>query len=438
MIIKYHNYPKVKESEKSHIFSLNTKRYIMGLFRRNKNNNKPLFKQIIDLVPRWLLNSCIKNHQSDKGCSKYKTYDQLVALTFGQLNKCLTLSDISTGIGVCETFIADLGLTQSPARSTMSDGNKNRGWQVFESLYLKLLRHYNGVLSKQHQSYVIEEIKGHRIKIIDSTTIGLCMSLFDWAKFRTAKGGIKIHTCWDDTLMLPDMVNITEAKVHDRYGLKQLVFAKGTIIIEDRAYFDYGLMASRISAGNIFVTRIKTNTLYKSSYELDLPDYQDQDILKDEIIQLSSKQAAKAGIGQEKLRLVCVYKEDENKVIEIITNQTNWTARTIADLYKKRWDIELFFKAIKQNLQIKTFVGTSENAVKSQIYVALICYLLLQLIKRTIAKSTKGFSNFVEKIRICLPFYLSLDYVCNQINEGAKRVRVLKQAELVPKLDLFS
>lgn len=410
----------------------------MGLFRRTKNNNKPLLKQIINLVPSWLLKSCVRHHQSDKGCSKYKTYDHLVSLTFGQLNKCLTLSDISTGIGVSDTFIADLGLQQSPARSTMSDGNKNRDWRVFESLYYRLLKHYEGVLSKQHQSHVIEEIKSQKIKIIDSTTISLCMSLFDWAKFRTAKGGIKIHTCWDDTLMLPDMVNITEAKVHDRYGLSQLVFIKDTIIIEDRAYFDFELMMSRIKAKNVFVTRIKTNTVYESIEELDLPDHTDQDILKDEIIILSSDKAVKTALNKEKLRLVSVYKEDENKVIHIITNQLTWKARTVADLYKRRWDIELFFKAIKQNLQIKTFVGTSENAVKSQIYVALICYLLLELIKRTIAKSTKAFSNFVEKIRICLPFYLSLDYVCNQIGEGAKRIKMGKQTEMISKMDLFS
>lgn len=410
----------------------------MGLFRRTKSTNKPLLKQIINLVPPWLLRSCIRHYHSDKGCSRYKTYDQFVALTFGQLNKCLTLSDISTGIGVSETFIGDLGLKQSPARSTMSDGNKNRNWQVFERLYSRLLIHYKGVLSKKHQSHVIEEIKKEKIKIIDSTTIGLCLSMFDWAKFRTAKGGIKIHTCWDDTLMLPEMVNITEAKVHDRYGLDQLIFPKKTIVIEDRAYFDFNLMIARINAENVFVTRIKTNTVYKSIEELDLPDHTDQDILKDQIIRLSSNKAIKSNIDKQKLRLVSVYKEDENKVINIITNQIEWTARTIADLYKKRWDIELFFKAIKQNLQIKTFVGTSENAVKSQIYVALISYLLLELIKRTIAKSTKAFSNFVEKIRICLPFYLSLDYVCNQINEGAKRIRVVKQAELIPKTDLFS
>ncbi len=410
----------------------------MGLFRRNKNNDKPVIRQIIDLVPRWLLQNCTNQFRTDKGCSRYRTYDQFVAMTFGQLNKCMTLGDISTGIGVSETFIADLGLEQSPARSTMSDGNRQRNYQVFETLYYRLLAHYERVLEKHHQRHIINEIKDQKIKLIDSTTISLCLSTFDWAKFRTAKGGIKIHTCWDDTLMIPDMVNISEAKLNDRYGLAQLVFPKDTIIVEDKAYFDFSLMFSRIKAKNVFVTRIKDNTVFEVIEELELPDDTDQDILKDEIIRLSSPAAIKAGIETQKLRLVHVYKEDENKVIEIITNQLDWTARTIADLYKKRWDIELFFKALKQNLQVKTFIGTNPNAVKSQIYIALICYLLLELIKRTMAKRIHAFSNFVEKIRICLAFYLSLDYVCNNISEGAKRIKVLKQPELIPKLDLFS
>jgi hypothetical protein len=410
----------------------------MGLFKRIKNTNTPLIRQILNLVPPWMLTRCAEEHKSDKGCSRYKTVDQFVALTFGQLNKCFTLSDISTGIGVSETFIASLGLDQSPARSTMSDGNKKRSYMVFETLYNRLLTHYSNILSKRYQSHIIEEIKDRSIKLIDSTVISLCLSMFDWAKFRTAKGGIKIHTCWDDTMMIPDVINITPAKLHDRYGLEQLVFAKGTIIVEDRAYFDFLLMLQRVKAENVFVTRIKTNTVFETVRELELPKSEDQDILKDEIITLSSNKAIKTGISEVQLRLVHVYKEDENKVIEIITNQLDWTARTIADLYKKRWDIELFFKAIKQNLQIKTFVGTSENAVKSQIYIALITYLLLQLIVRTIAKKKHAFSNFVEKIRICLTFYLTLDYVCNQVGEGAKRIRGKPQGILVFKTDLFS
>jgi hypothetical protein len=181
----------------------------MGLFKRIKNTNTPLIRQILDLAPPWMLNRCTAEHNSDKGCSKYKTFDQFVALTFGQLNKCLTLSDISTGIGISEGFISKLGLVQSPARSTMSDGNKKRSYKVYESLYCKLLTHYKHILSKRHQSHIIEEIKNRSIKLIDSTVISLCLSMFDWAKFRTAKGGIKIHTCWDDTMMIPDVVNIT-------------------------------------------------------------------------------------------------------------------------------------------------------------------------------------------------------------------------------------
>lgn len=273
----------------------------MGLFRRTKNTNKPLLRQIIDLCPRWMLTRCADEHNGDKGCSKYKTYDQFVAQTFGQLNKCYTLSDISTGIGVSETFISDLGLEQSPARSTMSDGNKKRSYKVFESLYYRLLRHYGRLLSKHGQPHIIKEIEDRDIKLIDSTTISLCLSMFDWAKFRTAKGGIKIHTCWNDGMMIPDMVNITAAKVHDSKGLTQCVFRKGTVIVEDRAYFDFLLMCQRIAAENIFVTRIKTNTVYETLEELELPQDGDQDILKDEIIALSSKKAVETGIGEHRL-----------------------------------------------------------------------------------------------------------------------------------------
>lgn len=396
----------------------------MALFRRSKNTNKPLLGQILYLIPRHLLNNQIHKHQSDKGCSKYKTYDQLVALLFGQLNKCYTLSDISCGLSISSTFLSDIGLRQSPAKSTMSDGNKKRTSKVFESLYYRLLSYYKETLKSKHQSHVIEEIKDHTIKLIDSTTVSLCLSMFDWAKFRTAKGGLKIHTVWDDQLGLPDMVNISEAKVHDRHGLENNVFKKGTIIVEDRGYFDFSLMVKRIKADNVFVTRIKENTVYKSIEELPLPEDKNQDILKDEIIELSSKKAVETGISGQKLRLVHVYKEDEDKVIEIISNQLDWSAETIARLYKKRWDIELFFKAMKQNLQIKTFLGTSENAVKSQIFVALISYLLLELIKRFYCDSKTAFSNFCEKVRICLMHYLTLNYICNDLKPIVKKVKI--------------
>lgn len=404
----------------------------MGLFRRSKNTNTPLLGQILGLIPKHLLNYQIQRHQSDKGCSKYKTYDQLVALIFGQLNKCYTLTDISCGLSVSSTFLSDIGLSQSPAKSTMSDGNKNRSYKVFESLYLSLLSYHKRLLKSCHQSQVIEEVKQQTIKLIDSTTVSLCLSLFDWAKFRTAKGGLKIHTVWDDQLGLPDMVNITEAKLHDRYGLKDHIYAKDTIVVEDRAYFDFELMSMRIKAKNIFVTRIKTNTVFEHVKELELPEDKDTDILKDQLIQLSSPKAENTGMSTQTLRLVSVYKADDNKVIEIITNQLEWSARTVADLYKKRWDIELFFKAMKQNLQIKTFLGTSENAVKSQIYVALICYLLLELMRRCCCKNKVAFSNFCEKVRICIMHYLTIEYLCNELKP------IVKKVEKPPDKNIFN
>lgn len=395
----------------------------MGLFKRTKNTNKPLIKQIIDLIPRWILQQCITRYQSDKGCHKYKTYDQLVALIFGQLCQCTTLADISTGLSVSKTFISDLGLEQNPAKSTMSDGNKKRNWRVYEMLYFKLLNHYHQLLKPKHRTEIIDEIKRFHIKIIDTTIISLCLSLFDWAKFRTAKGGIKIHTCWDDNLQIPDMINITEAAVHDSKGFEQQVFRKDTIIVEDKAYFDFSLMQARIKAKNIFVTRIKDNTVYQSLEEKDLPEHEEQNILKDELIRLTGTKAVETGIDLETLRRVVVYDEKNNNTIEIITNQLEWKASTIAALYKKRWDIEIFFKALKQNLQVKTFIGTSENAVKSQIYVALITYLLLELLRRNTCKKKQALSNFTEKIRICLTYYLSLEYVCNVIQPVVCRVK---------------
>ena len=403
----------------------------MALFRRTKNTNKPILGQILSLIPAYILNYQIQKHKSDKGCSKYKTYDQLVALIFGQLNKCDTLSTISFGLSISSTFLSDIKLKQSPSKSTMSDGNKNRNYMVFEGLYLSLLSYFKNILKAQHNTTIIEEIKNQTIKLIDSTTISLCLEMFDWAKFRTAKGGIKIHTSLDDSSGLPDVINITEAKTHDNKGMENNVFEKGTIIVEDRGYFDFSLMLRRILANNIFVTRIKDNTIYQSIKELELPNKEDQDILKDEIIQLTSPKAKETGISEHQLRLVTVYKADENKVIQIISNNLDWKARTIADLYKKRWDIELFFKAMKQNLQIKSFVGTSENAVKSQIFIALISFLLLELIRRTNCDKNTAFSGFCEKIRVCLLHYLTINYVCNELKP------IVKKAEKPPEYTIF-
>ena len=395
----------------------------MGLISKNKNTDKPLIKQILDLIPPELITNAVALYDSDKHYRTYKTYDQLVAYLYGQLNKCVTLRDITLGLGLNSKLLSDLNLLQSPAKSTMSDGNKQRDWRVYEKIYFDLIQCY-GTCFKQTPKYeILKEIEGESVKLVDSTIISLSLALFDWAKYRTAKGGLKIHTCIDEMTMLPEIVNITEAKVSDRKGVLDFVFDKGTIIVEDRGYFDFALFKARIDNENYFVTRIKSNTVYESVKEHDLPDGKDENILKDEIIRLTSVSAVKSGMNKELLRRVSVYKEDENKVIEIISNNLDWEAATIADLYKRRWKIEILFKFMKQNLQIKTFIGTSENACKSQIFISLIAYFLLELIRRTMSNVKHSFSNFVNLIRVCLVHYHSMKYVVNEIKPISQKVK---------------
>lgn len=388
-----------------------------------KKSDKPLLGQILELIPSSVLDKAIDNHQSDKHCHKYKTYDQLVAMMFGQLNKCHTLREIAQGISISPKFLADIGLEQSPAKSTMSDSHAKRDWKVFQSLYLGLLDHYSGLFRKQPEQKVIEQIKGKQVRLVDASIMSVCLKLFPWAKFRTAKGGIKLHVSLDEATMIPQMIHLTPAKVSDRRGADNFRYPKDTIIVDDRGYFDFSLFAARIDDENHFVTRMKSNTVYESIEERELPDGEDEHILKDELIHLTGQAARKAGIDSVQLRRVAIYKEDKNKVIVVITNNLDWSAATIAELYKRRWQVEIFFKLIKQNLQIKTFLGTSSNACKSQIFVAMIVYLLLELIRRNISRTYHCFGHFVTLIRVCLTQYNRLEYIASEIQITVQKAK---------------
>ena len=401
--------------------------------RASKKSDLPLFGQIIKLIPKYLLIKCVDIYKTDKHCSTYKTYDQLVALLFGQLNKCLSLREITMGLGLTPETIKDLDLLQSPAKSTMSDGNAKRDYRVFERLYQELLKHYKNLYTQTPEYKAITEIGNRNIKLIDSTTMSVCLNLFNWAKFRTAKGGIKAHVSLDEATMLPEMVCITEASVSDRRGADNFRYEAGTIVVDDRGYFDFKLFMQRIADENTFVTRIKDNTQYESISEKELIDKDSTAIIKDEIIRLNSTTAEKAGLKEVDLRRVAVYIAEDDRTIVIITNQLEWSADTIAELYKRRWKIETFFKLIKQNLQIKTFVGTNQNACKSQLFVGLIAYFLLELIRRAISKVKHRFGHFATLIRICLMHYNGLDYVVNEIKDVVKKAREPKPVPISPK-----
>lgn len=413
----------------------------MGYLLPHKNTKKSestLFKQILDLVPKHIFYDAVHRFDLDKGCSTYMTYEQFVSMTFGQLNKCLSLREISLGLGSDEKLLFDLNLSQSPAKSTMSDGNSKRNWKGFEHIYFELIKYYKNVFSKQEGHKEIKEIEGKSIKLVDATIMSVCLNLFDWAKYRTAKGGIKIHTSLDEKTLLPDIINITEAKLSDRRGVDDFRYPKDTIVVDDRGYFDFKLFKTRIDDDNHLVTRIKSNTDYRSLEEYELPDDKDFEILKDEKIMLTGKAAEDAGIDNIIFRRVAVIVEEVNrktkkittKVVVLITNNLQWSAATISALYKLRWQIETFFKLIKQNLQIKNFLGTNENSNKSQIFIALISYFLIELIRRSISKVKHGFGHFVTIVRVCLLQYKQLQYVANEIRILVKKTRQFDKTNL--------
>ena len=254
----------------------------------------------------------------------------------------------------------------------MSYQNKHRDHSIFKSYYFSLLESLGQQAGFKQVKFRIKT----KIFLLDSTTISLCLSLFDWAKYKTAKGAVKLHTLLDYDGNLPVYVNITDGKTADNKGAYDVPLHKGSVIVADRFYNDFSLLNVWDSNQFSFVTRHKENLQYTVIKENILPENRNKNILIDEMIELKTPKSKKA--YPEKLRRVAVWDEKNEQTIEIITNQMSWTANTISELYKSRWQIEIFFREIKQNLHIKSFIGTTQNAVMIQIWTALITILILK------------------------------------------------------------
>jgi hypothetical protein len=238
-----------------------------------------------------------------------------------------------------------------------------------------------------------------KIFLLDATTISLCLSIFDWAKYKTAKGAVKMHTLLDFDGNLPAYINITDGKTADNKGAYDIPLLKGSVIVADRFYNDFSLLNVWDSKGVYFVIRHKENIQYIVIKENKLPDNRHQHILKDEIIELKNKSSKEK--YPKRLRRVVIWDDVNEQVIELISNQLTWTANTIGELYKSRWQVEIFFRDIKQLLHIKSFIGTSQNAVMIQIWTALITILILKALK-AMAKFNWHLSNLVAFIRLNL------------------------------------
>lgn len=350
-----------------------------------------MFSQVLKLIPRIDFERMVKETQSEYRSKGLSSWAQFVGMMFCQFGRAHTLREIEGGLMSCEGKLSHLGI-EAPKRSSLSYANTHRPPELFEKVFYKL---YEDVASK---------VRGKRkfrfknkLVSLDSTTIDLCLSIYDWARFTRTKGAVKLHLVLDHDGYLPKFAVITDGKVHDVTVAQQMSFEPGTIVVDDRGYTDYELYGDWTAKGVYFVSRLRSNARYAVLQERELA--RQGGILRDQIIELNAQYGyAKCPY---RLRRVEVLVEETGETLVFVTNHLTLAARTIADIYKDRWQIETFFKALKQNLKIKTFVGTSPNAVKTQIWTALIAMLLLRYLQMC-SRFGWSLSNLVALLRMNL------------------------------------
>ena len=360
-----------------------------------------LFSQLLDQFPRHEFAKLVKKHGAERNAKGFTCWTQFVSMLFCQVTRSDSLREICNGLACCLGKLAHLGLSKAPKKSTLSYANGHRPAELFEDLFWATLKRFRsqGHLGAKKHKFRFK----NKLLSLDSTTISLCLDLFPWAEFRRAKGGVKAHVLLDHADYMPLFVHISKAKMHDSRALALLRLNPGSIVAMDRAYNDYAQFARWCQAGVFFVTRMKENAVYVVVEQREVPKY--RNILSDEIIVLTGSQAQKKCSHQ--LRRIVVWDEENECEIVLLTNHLDFGATTIADIYKERWQIELFFKALKQNLKVKTFVGTSENALRIQIWTALIALLLLKWLHH-LSKAVWSLSNLASMLRLNLFTYRDL------------------------------
>ncbi len=351
-------------------------------------NTKTVLSQLQSFIFGYDFKNIIDSHQGDKGVKTFKTRNLLSIMMYMHMTSKKSLRDIVDSLSSKRNLWYHLGLA-SVSRNNLSYALANRSCKIFEQSFywlLQKLQHERGFVSDKRFKFKMP------VKILDSTTISLCLSLFDWATFRKAKGGIKLHVMFDAREQIPDFVVMSTAKQHDIQAARHMELSKNSIFVMDKGYICFDFLAKINKNSSFFVTRTKTNTQYKI---LERRKKTNRKIKADWIVKFSSY---KKRDYPELLRVVRYRDDESGKTYEYMTNNFSLSAMTIADIYKSRWDIELFFKWIKQNLKIKTFIGTSENAVLIQVWTAMIAYLLTEYIR---FKSKTGFSRLKTYRILC-------------------------------------
>jgi hypothetical protein len=360
-----------------------------------------LFSQLLHHFPRTEFAQLVAKHQAERRAKGFTCWTQMVAMLFCHLAHADSLREICGGLACCQGKLRHLGIGKAPNKSTLSYANQHRPAELFEELFWTMTHRFRalGSLGSRKRKFRFK----NKLLSLDSTTISLCLNLFPWAKFRRAKGGVKVHVLLDHDDYMPSFALITEAKRHDRTVARRFNLQPGSIVAFDRAYNDYTLFSQWTDNGIYFVTRLKDNAVYRIVENRSVP--QNRNILADQIIQLTGHKAEDKCPHQ--LRRVVVWDEANNRIISLLTNHLTFGATTISDIYKDRWEIEIFFKTLKQHLKIKTFIGTSENALRIQIWTALIALLLLKYLHH-LSKFGWSMSNLATMLRLNLFTYRDL------------------------------
>jgi hypothetical protein len=356
-----------------------------------------IFSQMLQLFSRTEFEQAVREHRAEWHARGFSCWGQFVAMLFCHLGRAQSLREICGGLAASEGKLRHLGLPDAPKRSTLAYANEHRPWQLYRTVFYQLLSRCREVAGTHGFRFK------NKLLSLDATLIELCASVFDWAQYRRTKGAVKLHLLLDHQGLLPSFALVTEGRVHESRVARSLRFEPGTIVVFDRGYADYDWFAALDAQGVFCVTRLKENADYGVVERRPVPA--GSAVRRDEIIFLYK--VARGGNLDLFLRRIEVWDEEQKRVLVFLTNHRGFAASTIAAIYRQRWQIELFFKALKQNLRIKTFVGTSPNALHIQIWTALIALLLLKYLQLR-ARFGWSLSNLTALLRQQLFVYRDL------------------------------
>ena len=333
-----------------------------------------IFSQVMDYLPKHIFRQCVNRYHGNWKIQNFTCLDQFLCMAFAQLTYRESLRDIEVCLRAQHNKLYHMGIRGGIARNTLANANKTRDWRIYADLAQSLI-------TTARDLYINEDFGldlDNTVYALDASTIDLCLSVFPWATFRQTKAAIELHTLLDLRGNIPTFIHITDGKVHDVNVLDILIPEPGAFYIMDRGYVDFKRLYTMHKAGAFFLIRAKSNTLYKRRYSHKA--YTSGGVVCDQTIVLTGVNTSLA--YPQALRRVKYHDAATGKTFNFLTNNFTISAQTVADLYKQRWQVELFFKWIKQHLRIKSFYGTSENAVKSQIWIAVSVYVLIAIIKK--------------------------------------------------------